>query len=452
MKSEKTTHTSTRNACRLCTPFGACLAFRGVEGAMPFIHGSQGCATYIRRYIIGHFREPMDIACSNFTEHSAVFGGKENLQRGLQNVARQYQPELIGVATTCLSETIGDDMNLYLHSIHQEWSEDCRPVIVPVSTPSYQGSHSQGFFRALRALVTTLAETGPQQDHINLFMNMISSEDIRHLRDITEAFGLTATLLPDYSDTLDGQIWEQYERLPSGGTPVQAIRACGTACHSVELSVTSADNDSAGQWLQENRGIGVTRLPLPVGIKACDRFMETLANLSGRDVPERLAQQRGRLIDAYVDGHKYLYGKRAILYGEEDLVVAVAGFMAEIGIIPILCATGGGERDRFTQAITGVTSSLNEDIQIMANVDFAQIEEAAETLSPDLLIGNSNGAKLARKLNVPLVRVGMPVHDRMGAARIQILGYLGTQQLYDRICNALIEVKQESSPVGYTHM
>jgi nitrogenase molybdenum-iron protein NifN len=109
----KTTYTSTRNSCRLCTPLGACLAFKGIEGAMPFIHGSQGCSTYIRRYLIGHYREPMDIACSNFSEQSAVFGGKDNLQVGLENVTRQYQPALIGVATTCLSETIGDDCQLF---------------------------------------------------------------------------------------------------------------------------------------------------------------------------------------------------------------------------------------------------------------------------------------------------------------------------------------------------
>ena len=95
--------TSTRNACKLCTPLGACLAFRGVEGTIPFLHGSQGCSTYIRRYLISHFREPIDIAASNFSEESAIFGGKANLEAGLQNVIRQYRPKMVAVATTCLS-------------------------------------------------------------------------------------------------------------------------------------------------------------------------------------------------------------------------------------------------------------------------------------------------------------------------------------------------------------
>ena len=112
--------TSTRNACKLCTPLGACLAFRGVEGCIPFLHGSQGCSTYIRRYLISHFREPIDIASSNFHEESAIFGGSNNFQQGALNVTRQYQPQLIGAATTCLAETIGEDMARLLHDLREK--------------------------------------------------------------------------------------------------------------------------------------------------------------------------------------------------------------------------------------------------------------------------------------------------------------------------------------------
>ena len=36
----KPNYVSTTNACKLCTPLGASMAFRGVEGAIPFLHGS----------------------------------------------------------------------------------------------------------------------------------------------------------------------------------------------------------------------------------------------------------------------------------------------------------------------------------------------------------------------------------------------------------------------------
>ena len=80
---------ATRNACKLCTPLGASIVFRGIEGCVPLIHGSQGCSTYIRRYLISHFKEPFDIASTNFTEESAIFGGEKNLFIALKNITRQ---------------------------------------------------------------------------------------------------------------------------------------------------------------------------------------------------------------------------------------------------------------------------------------------------------------------------------------------------------------------------
>src|SRR3989339_470737 len=103
-------YTATRNACKMCTPLGAALVFHGIEGAIPLLHGSQGCSTYMRRYLISHFKEPVDIASSNFSEETAIFGGGANLKLAIENIIRQYSPGMIGIATTCLSETIGDDV------------------------------------------------------------------------------------------------------------------------------------------------------------------------------------------------------------------------------------------------------------------------------------------------------------------------------------------------------
>jgi len=89
---------------------------------------------------------------------------------------------------------------------------------------------------------------------------------------------------------------------------------------------------------------------------------------------------------------------------------------------------------------------------VREGADFMSIAEEAAALAPDLLIGNSKGHALARQLGIPLVRVGFPIHDRLGEQRILHLGYRGAQQLFDRIANTLIERKQESSPVGYSYM
>ncbi len=52
----------------------------------------------------------------------------------------------------------------------------------------------------------------------------------------------------------------------------------------------------------------------------------------------------------------------------------------------------------------------------------------------------------------PLVRMGLPIHDRIGAARLMHVGYRGTQQLLDRVANAVLAADQDADPVGYTHL
>jgi nitrogenase molybdenum-iron protein NifN len=440
---------ATRNACKLCAPLGACLAIRGVEGAVPFLHGSQGCATYIRRYLISHFREPVDIAVSGFSEATTVFGGGDNLRNGLNNLARQYHPELIGIATTCLPETIGEDVGLLLHEFQPECETPFRTV--HVATPSYRGTHVDGFHATIKALVEQLAEGGPAGESVNVFPGMVSPADLRYLKEVFADFGLKATLLPDYSETLDGPQVEEYQNISSGGTPIESLRGMGCARMSLELGRTMADTGTAAALLDSKFGVARQKLGWPIGVLESDRFFGALTELSGRPIPEKHAKERGRLVDSYVDAHKYVFGRRAVVFGEEDLVVGIASFLAEIGVQPVLCASGG-ESGRLEGAVKAVAGDGAETVVVKEGMDFASMGEVARGLAPDFLIGSSKGYSVARELDIPLIRVGFPIHDRIGGQRILHLGYRGAQQLFDAVTNTLLARVQEGSAVGYSYL
>ncbi len=85
-------------------------------------------------------------------------------------------------------------------------------------------------------------------------------------------------------------------------------------------------------------------------------------------------------------------------------------------------------------------------MQVKEGTDFESMLDLCKTVKPDLVIGSSKGYYISRRLGIPLVRVGFPIHDRVGGQRIQHVGYRGTQQLFDRIVNALIEHQQETAP------
>jgi len=453
MSAKMPNYISTTNGCKLCKPLGASLVFKGIEGAVPYLHGSQGCATYMRRYIISHFNEPIDVASSSLGEKHAIYGGGPNLKLGLTNVIKKYQPGLIGIATTCLTETIGDDVAMILAEYKREVNDpDKLPTLVHVHTPSYSGTHMEGFHATVAALLDQLAEKEEKADSVALLPGFVSAADLRYLKEVLADFGLSVMILPDYSDTLDGPAQLKYEKVPTGGTPVTEIRRAGSSKIVIEFGRTIQEMRTGGMILEEKFGTERAVVGLPIGINETDRFFELLRTVSGRPIPKKHAMERGRLVDAYVDGHKYVFGKNAVVYGEEDMVVGLTSFLAEIGIQPVLCASGG-KSGHLAAAIKAATrDTLPVQPRIEEGMDFYEISEAAETLSPDLLVGHSKGYPLARKLNIPLIRVGFPIHDRVGGQRILHLGYRGGQQLFDLVANALIARKQETSEVGYSYM
>ncbi len=387
----------------------------------------------MRRYIISHFREPVDIASSSLGEKHAIYGGGPNLKQGLKNVMSKYNAGMIGIATTCLTETIGDDVPTIVNEFRRDFADEMEahgsPDLVRVSTPSYAGTHIEGFHAAVKAVVDQLAEETEPHQGISLFPGFVSPADIRYLREVIDDFGLQGTILPDISLTLDGPALKDYEKLPSGGTPISEIRAMGGSRAAIEFGRSLSAKHSAGGLLDARFGVPLHSLGMPIGLRESDSFFELLEELSGQATPEKHALERGRLIDAYVDGHKYIFDKRAIVYGEEDLVVGITGFLAEIGVRPVLCASGG-RSGKFEQAIAEVTEDLlPEPPVVREGADFYDIAEEAEALEPDLIIGNSKGYQLAKKWGVPLIRVGFPIHDRFGGHRILHLGYRGAQSL-----------------------
>ena len=181
-------------------------------------------------------------------------------------------------------------------------------------------------------------------------------------------------------------------------------------------------------------------LGLPMGLRETDEFFKVLEDLAGRITPDKHAAERGRLIDAYVDGHKYIFDKRAVVLRRRGPGGGPRRPSWRRSALSRCCAPPAGKSGRLAAAVDEVTAGLlPEPPVVREGVDFYEIAEEAEALAPDLLIGHSKGYHLAKRWQVPLVRVGFPIHDRFGGPRILHLGYRGAQNLLDLIVNAMIE-------------
>jgi len=208
---------------------------------------------------------------------------------------------------------------------------------------------------------------------------------------------------------------------------------------------------TGAEYLEKEFGVKKFTINAPIGITQSDEFFQLLSDISGKEVPTRYTRERGRLIDAYADGHKYVFGKKAVVYGEEDFVIAMTGFLDEIGVEVILAASGGNS-GVLKAEIEKCAPVNGKSIQVMGDLDYEKINELCIDMKPDLLVGNSKGYYIARELKIPIIRAGFPIHDRMGGSRLKHVAYTGAQVLFDNICNAMMEYKQENSEVGYKYI
>jgi len=437
----------TVNPCKMCMPMGVCNALYGIKGCMTILHGSQGCSTYIRRHMATHYNEPIDIASSSLTEEGTVYGGENNLIKGLENLIKLYNPEVIGIATTCLAETIGEDVER-LSKIFYEKHPESKVKLIPIKSPGYGGTQYGGYFTALRAVVEHVEMETNHNEKINIVTGPISSADTRELKEILNDFGVQYILLPDISESLDGGHSKEYNRLPSSGTTIEEIKYMGGAKATIELSTFIKDEYSVGSYLEEAFSVKNYRINIPRGLRDTDKFLKVLSEISRKPIPEKYKKQRGRYLDAMIDSHKYNAEARIAIFGEPDFVYSVARLAVENGVVPVLVASGDVCK-KLEPSLRSEVDELSKQLfagecKIIDEADFKAIEKYALELKVNVMLGSSDGRRIEEKHKIPLIRMAFPIHDRIGGQRILSIGYEGSLNLSDQITNVML-AKTEST-------
>jgi nitrogenase molybdenum-iron protein NifN len=454
------------NPCKMCMPMGASQALKGFKKTMNIIHGSQGCSTYIRRHMAAHYNEPVDIASSSLSEEGTVYGGSKNLKLGIKNLVNMYEPEMVGVLTSCLAETIGDDIHRIVKEI-RETGEFDNVDIIPISTPGYGGSQSEGYFLAIKSIIEYFGhkynasfdyEEGispsktqekislekkasiNNKSHINLIVSNATCEDIRELKRLGKLLDVEFLILPDISDVLDAPYKESFDKLSSDGLSREEIYKVFYAKATIELGDLVADHYSPALYLQDVFDIPSYRMPLPIGISHMDRFMETILSIENKTLPEELNLERGRLIDAMIDAHKHSAMGACALFGDMDLVYSISGLLLENGIGLKVAATGSTSKN-FKEKLNKLSSQYQVQPLILQDSDFETIREEIMNEKVNLMIGNSDGKFIWEKDGIDFIRVGFPVHDHIGAQRKLRMGYKGSVRLLDEIINHLLDQK-----------
>ncbi|MCZ9312307.1 MAG: nitrogenase [Methanocorpusculum sp.] len=431
------------NPCNMCMPMGGIIALKGVEGAMVILHGSQGCSTYMRRHIAEHFDEPVDVGSSSLNEKGTIYGGSSQLKTAIDNIRKVYNPAVIGVLTTCLAETTGEDV----HRIVEEYCRErgvSREMFITSSTPGYGGSHGDGYWYTLRSVVEQITRPAAPHDGVNIIVPItFSPADVRAMKQTLTAMGVSFTIFPDISETMDRPYKTTYTKMPTGGTPVAEIRKMSGAKATIEFGAPGEEKKFPGRYLEDTFGVPYHRIASPIGLAQTDNFFALLKTITGKSMTAETFAERGRLMDAMIDGHKHAFAGRSTLFGDADLVYALAGFTIEIGMYPRVIASDSRSK-HWKEAVTALADGSLEPVTVLCDTDFATVRRESETAGSNIALGHSDGKYLEEHSGIPLVRLGFPIHDRIGGQRICSVLYSGTNRLLDTCVNTLLERKYRS--------
>ena len=443
---EYTRKALTINPAKTCQPIGAMYAALGVHGCLPHSHGSQGCCSYHRSTLTRHYKEPVMAATSSFTEGASVFGGQANLLQGLNNIFTIYEPEIVAVHSTCLSETIGDDLTQIIGKARTEGKVPEGKHVVYASTPSYVGSHVTGYANMLKGFMNYFPKkTDNALKQLNIMSGWVEPSDMREIKRIANMMNVKTVLFPDTSDVLDAPMTGKHEMYPSGGTTIPEMESMGDSSHTIALGefgtrvgATELDNKCKVKFSMRE---------LPIGLQATDRFIKALCRYGKVSVPKALEDERGRLIDMVTDMHQYLYGKRVALWGDPDQLVPLAQFLTDVGMKPVYMVSGTPGKI-FTPMMEKALDGRVPEAKFKngEGADMFLMHQWIKQESVDLLIGNTYGKYIARDENIPFVRMGFPIMDRVGHSYFSTLGYMGGIRILEKILSALMDKQDAEAP------
>lgn len=422
---------------------GGALAFLGFDKSMPLMHGSQGCTAFAKVFFVRHFREPVPLQTTAMDQVSSVMGADENIIEALKTISEKSHPSIIGLVTTGLAETQGCDVRGALQKFREKYPQFSEVEVVPVNTPDFAGSFESGFALAVRAIIEYLVPTdhsrvGLRKKQVNVLCGgNLTPGDLEFVTESIESFGLRPVLIPDLSGSLDGHLEKsEFSSLTTGGTSLRDVKEAG---ENAATLVVGQSLFPAADVLYEHTAVPEYRFGHLMGLEVCDRWFMTLAEISSQPVPQKWTRHRTQLQDAMLDTHFMIGDSKVAIAADPDLL---------LGFDQLVSSMGARTVSAVIPAKMAAKNTALNDVKI-AQIKIGDLEDAekyAAENGAELFLGNSHAVESAKRLHIPILRIGFPQYDLIGGFQRCWFGYRGTQQTLFDIANLLVKHHEGMQP------
>ncbi|MDP3465699.1 MAG: nitrogenase iron-molybdenum cofactor biosynthesis protein NifN [Sulfuricurvum sp.] len=416
------------NPIKHSQPMGATLAFLGVKDCMPLMHGAQGCASYTKVFFTRHFNEPIAVRNTSVSDITAVLdGGDYSILMAIENIQskeKNIKPSMIGLHTTGLTETKGDDVRGV--GMHIEI-----PYVF-VNTPDYEGGMESGWALTVTAMIDQLTESATEVKPNKLvLLPHLSMQpiEVEKIKALCEDFGFETYALPDLSTSLDGYWEEAQGKLSNGGITVEEIRDLAT-CATV-ITIGQSMKKSATALQKKNSSVKHIHFDHLMGLDSNDNFVAELMKIRHTQPKPLIKRWRARLQDAMLDSHFLIGSSHFVITGEPDMLV---------GMCALIQSVGGTVDAAVSTTFSEVLHTIEAEKVFVGDLEDArQFFEGA-----DMVISNFHAERILHSYHdTALVIRGFPNYEELGNQLKNDQLYEGSTYFLFEIANSLRKVKHE---------
>ena len=401
---------------------GAIRAFGGIEDAMMIVHGRSCCHAdnfLYRVMTAGHNK--IRLTGGGLRLRDISTGGHHKLSLSLSATYEQFKPSLIAILSTSVPLMMGDDVE----GVILKLTEKIPVPIISLPCPGHSKNASLGYDMALSSLCDYMEVDGHRnQRSINLIG--LKSDNPYALSDLMEL----KRMLKD-------------QRIV-----VNAIFTCDTfeslkKAPDAELNVVlGGEGIGLAKKMEEMFDIPYKVVSYPFGLRGSVEFLESIASALGIELDHRsIETERERLKEKLERVYGFLegiYNLKTAVVGESGRAFDLAKFLNDELCLDV--------------KLLGVTSANVETARRRRNGDYFEhflkvedrlhLNEVAEPMNIELMIGSSLEAVFCKENNVPLTKLFYPTIDQVFISDYPIAGFRGVGNLTELVLNTVMDLNR----------
>ncbi len=401
---------------------GAIRAFGGIEDAMMIVHGRSCCHAdnfLYRVMTAGHNK--IRLTGGGLRLRDISTGGHHKLSLSLLASYEQFKPSLIAILSTSVPLMMGDDVE----GVILKLKEKIPVPIIHLPCPGHSKNASLGYDMAMSSLCNYMSEGDGHRNQRDINLIGLKSDNPYALSDLMELKRM----------------------LKDQGIVVNAVFTCDTfeslkKAPDTELNVVlGGEGIGLAKKMEDTFDVPYKVVSYPFGLRGSVEFLESIASALGIELDHRsIETERERIKEKLERVYGFLEGicnlKTAVV-GESSRAFDLARFLNDELCLDIKLLA-------VTSANAETARRQNGDYfeHFLKVEDRLHLNEVAEPMNIELMIGSSLEAVFCKEDNVPLTKLFYPTIDQVFISDYPTAGFRGVGNLTELVLNTVIDLNR----------